>query len=116
MRVLVADDEPDVVSVLRQVVELAGHECRTADCGVEALVLALDWRPDAAILDIGMPVASGLEVAEGIRAAGMDAWLIAFSGWCLVADAQRAIAAGFDVFLGKPADVQTLTAALKRTR
>ncbi len=114
MRVLVADDEPDVLETLRAVVEVAGHECRTANCGVEALVIALDWRPDAAILDIGMPIASGLEVADGLRRAGLTTRLIAFSGWCMAADAQRAIDAGFDLFLGKPADVESLISALTR--
>jgi CheY-like chemotaxis protein len=63
--------------------ELEGHEVRTASTGLEALAVCAAWQPEVAILDIGMPELTGYEVAERIRREkwGASLTLVAVTGW-----------------------------------
>ncbi len=74
--------------------------------GKAGLAEALAWRPDLALVDIGLPGIDGHEVARGIRAGAADAAivLIALTGYGLPEDAQRSRAAGFDHHAVKPVD------------
>lgn len=90
--------------------ELAGHEVRVAHLGRAALSLAQEFRPDTALLDIGMPDLSGYEVAQELR---REPWatriqLIALTGWGQEDDRRRALEAGFDHHLIKPIDPDRL--------
>jgi len=67
MRILIADDEPDLCELLRINLEALGHEVRVALDGTEALALALECRPDLVVLDIMMPGLDGLEVLRRLR-------------------------------------------------
>ena len=109
-RVLVADDQVDIASTLTELLELEGHQVRTAANGLEALSMAEQKLPQVALLDIGMPGLTGYEVASAIRAlpAGDQAVLIAFSGWGQIQDVQKALDAGFDFHMTKPADLDEL--------
>lgn len=113
-RVLVADDNVDAADSLAMMLELAGHEVRLAHDGQQALVLAESFRPQVALLDIGMPLATGHEVAAAIRAApwGSAMVLIALTGWGLDEDRRQALDAGFDQHMTKPVDFDTLEAAI----
>jgi PAS domain S-box-containing protein len=108
MRILVADDNRDAADSLQRLLSLSGHDVRVAYDGVEAIRLAHDFSPRVAILDIGMPGADGYEVARAIRARGARVGLIALTGWGQQHDRERALAAGFDDHLTKPADAQAL--------
>jgi CheY-like chemotaxis protein len=115
-RVLVADDNADAAESIALLLELAGHEVRVAHTGHGALAVAREFRPDAALLDIGMPELSGYEVARELR---REPWgaainLIALRGWGREEDRLRALEAGFDRHLTKPIDPQALTALLSR--
>jgi signal transduction histidine kinase len=103
-RVLLADDNTDALDSLAMLFELAGHEVRKAADGAEALKAAAAWRPELALLDIGMPGLSGYDVARRIRAEswGTGIMLIAVSGWGQAEDRQRAEASGFDLHFAKP--------------
>jgi signal transduction histidine kinase len=103
-RVLLADDNTDALDSLAMLFELAGHEVRKAADGPEALKAAAAWRPELALLDIGMPGLSGYDVARRIRAEswGTGMMLIAVSGWGQSEDRQRAEASGFDLHFAKP--------------
>lgn len=90
--------------------ELAGHEVRVAHLGQAAVSLAQVFRPDIALLDIGMPDLSGYEVAQLLR---QESWatgiqLIAVTGWGQENDRRRALEAGFDLHLTKPIDPNQL--------
>jgi CheY-like chemotaxis protein len=87
-----------------------GHEVRTVHDGVEALNEAANFRPDVALLDIGMPNLSGYEVAEAIRKQrwGNSIRLIALTGWGQEEDKRRAMEAGFDNHFTKPVDPKAL--------
>ena len=97
---------PKDAESLAMLLELAGHEVRVAHHGRAALSVAQVFRPDTALLDIGMPDMSGYEVAEALRgepwAAGIR--LIALTGWGQDSDRRRAMEAGFDHHLVKPVD------------
>jgi CheY-like chemotaxis protein len=105
LKVLVADDNRDAAESLGMLLSMSGHSVLLAHSGAQALSLALSERPDALILDIGMPELSGYEVARGVReqAWGKHTLLLAISGWDQRRDREASSAAGFDVHLSKPA-------------
>jgi signal transduction histidine kinase/ActR/RegA family two-component response regulator len=109
-RILIADDNRDAAESLMMLLELAGHEVRTAHLGRAALSLAQAFRPDTAVLDIGMPDLSGYEVAQALRQEpwGAGCQLIALTGWGQEGDRRRALDAGFDHHLVKPIDPDQL--------
>jgi CheY-like chemotaxis protein len=117
-RVLVADDNKDAADSLAMVLELSGHDVRVAHGGCAALTLAQTFRPDVALLDIGMPELNGYEVAKELRREpwGTGILLIALTGWGQDDDRQRAKDAGFDHHLTKPLDLDTLETLLANSK
>ena|SRR5579863_7926541 len=109
-RVMVADDNKDAADALAMLLELGGHEVRVAHRGRAALELAQTFRPDVAIIDIGMPDLSGYEVAKELRREswGTGICLIALTGWGQDDDRQRAKDAGFDRHMTKPVEAWAL--------
>jgi CheY-like chemotaxis protein len=110
-RILVADDNLDAAQTLALLLETEGHEVRTAHDGLEAIHVAEDFRPQIALLDIGMPRLDGYQTARRIRD---QPWaravtLVAVTGWGQEQDLRMAAAAGFDRHLVKPVDPQALT-------
>jgi CheY-like chemotaxis protein len=91
-----------------------GHETRTAFAGHAALAAAAEYRPDAVLMDIGLPEMDGYEVCRRIRSEpwGRDMVLIALTGWGHEEDKRRAREAGFDDHLTKPADLDELRRVL----
>jgi signal transduction histidine kinase len=115
-RILLADDNRDAADSLAVVLQDMGHEVRVAYDGEEALAAGAEFRPDAVILDIGMPRINGYEVASRARESpwGRRAKLIALTGWGQQRDKTLAAQAGFDHHLTKPVDAATLEALLSR--
>jgi DNA-binding response OmpR family regulator len=113
-RVLVVDDDPDVVQSLARLVRSLGHEVDIAISGEAALKAAGSFQPDVVLMDIGLPGLSGYHIAREMRsqawAAGVT--LIALTGLARDADRLRALAAGFDLHLAKPVDADVLEAVL----
>jgi NO-binding membrane sensor protein with MHYT domain/CheY-like chemotaxis protein len=107
--VAIVEDETDVREALRKVLELAGHRVHTAGDGVSGLEKIRSRRPDVAILDIGLPGISGYEIARRLREDHVRVFLIALSGYSSQEDRQRALSAGFDAHLAKPADMAELS-------
>nr|WKF61382.1 Sensor histidine kinase TodS [Paraburkholderia busanensis] len=118
LRVVIVDDNADAADSLAMVLELEGHEVRTAGDGLAGLALIGEFAPHAVILDIGLPRLNGYEVARRIRAehrhAGM--LLIAVTGWGQQQDKQTAVEAGFDHHFTKPVDPRELQRVLRRRR
>jgi nitrogen-specific signal transduction histidine kinase len=114
-RVLIADDNKDAADSLAMLLELEGHEVRVAHGGHAALALAQAFRPEIALLDIGMPELSGYEVATALRTEpwGRTMQLIALTGWGQESDRHLSKAAGFDWHLTKPIDMDHLYALMK---
>lgn len=109
--VLIADDNRDAAETLGMVLSLSGFEILLAFDGRQALDTAERERPDAVVLDIGMPEMNGYQVAQAIRSRdwGTDLLLIALTGWGLDGDqAKTSSAAGFNHHLVKPVDPDVL--------
>jgi CheY-like chemotaxis protein len=117
-RILVADDNSDAAGSLALRLELAGHEVRTAEDGVQALAVARTFKPEVVLLDLGMPAMDGYETARHLRrlAGGRDTRLIALTGWGQQQDRQRTAEAGFDVHLVKPVSELDLFQAIAASR
>ena len=110
LRVLVVDDNVDSAETMALLLGSEGHDVRMAHDGQEALDVADEFRPHAVLLDIGLPVRSGLEVARMLR---REPWaahvtIIAMSGWGRDTDRQSTFEAGFDHHLVKPVDHDAL--------
>lgn len=111
LRILVADDNRDAAEVLSQLLQLGGNTVRVAYDGPGALDAARQFLPDLAILDIGMPVMNGYELARAIHRQPelRNIVLVAVTGWGTQKDKARSLEAGFDFHLTKPIDLATLT-------
>jgi signal transduction histidine kinase len=107
-RVLVVEDNDDAREMLRNLLHLFGHEVHEACDGASGIEEARRVRPDAALIDIGLPGIDGYEVARRIRADVPGARLVALTGYGQPEDRDRALAAGFDVHLVKPVDPEQL--------
>jgi signal transduction histidine kinase len=108
-RVLVVEDNDDNRETVVMVLEQLGFGTAATADGPSGVRAALEQRPDAAVVDIGLPGFDGYEVARRIRSGLGDAvLLVALTGYGQPEDRERALAAGFDVHLTKPADVATL--------
>jgi len=113
LRVLVADDNPDICEMCATLLRLWGHEVLLASNGNQALDIARRERPDVAILDIGMPRLTGYEVAQAIRRdIGSGMVLVAVTGWGQEEAKARTAEAGFDDHLTKPVEPAALEALL----
>ena len=110
-KLLIVDDNKMQATSLSMLMELDGHEVKTANDGPEALAVLADFVPDYAIIDIGLPHGmSGYDVARQIREQPRfaKAVLIAQTGWGRDEDRERSRAAGFDYHLVKPIDHERL--------
>ena len=104
-RILVVDDNVDAATTLALMLELMGNDAQSANSAHAALEIAETFRPDAVVLDIGMPNVNGYEAARRIRQRpwGKNVTLVALTGWGQERDRQLAHEAGFDAHLMKPA-------------
>lgn len=113
-RILVVDDNRDAAEVVAAILQLDGHEIQVASDGEQALVLALEFQPAVAIVDIGLPLIDGYEVARRLRTlpVGEGLLLIALTGYGQHDDRRAALEAGFDHHFVKPADPDLLLACI----
>lgn len=114
-RLLVVDDERDARDSLSALLELEGHEVASAADGPSALAEISRFRPEAALIDIGLPGMDGYELARRARALSKDIALLAVTGYGQREDRDRALAAGFDAHLTKPFSYDELKRALARS-
>jgi PAS domain S-box-containing protein len=117
-RILVADDNCDAADTLSMILELDGHDVRTAYDGVTALQIAEQFAPQIALLDIGMPHLDGYQTARRIRGQswGTAMQLVALTGWGQEQDRRQATEAGFNCHLVKPVDLQTIGALIEQMK
>jgi DNA-binding response OmpR family regulator len=111
-RILVVDDSQDSAESLALLLELHGHEVRTAFAGPAALEAASTFLPEIVLLDIGLPGMDGYEVARRLRVEHDGCRLIALTGYGREDDRERSREAGFDHHLVKPVDLAELTRVL----
>jgi signal transduction histidine kinase len=115
-RVLVIDDNVDAAEVLGEYLQEDGHEVKVVNDPIAALEALEALRPSVAIVDIGMPVMDGYDLAERMRqtAAGRECRLIAVTGYGQEQDKQRSRKAGFSSHLVKPVDLEELSRIVDR--
>lgn len=115
-RVLVIDDNVDAAEVLGEYLQESGHEVKVVNDPIAALETLEALRPSVAIVDIGMPVMDGYDLAERMRqtAAGRQCRLIAVTGYGQEHDRERSRNAGFSSHLVKPVDLEELSRLVDR--
>ncbi|HYL88492.1 MAG TPA: PAS domain S-box protein [Burkholderiales bacterium] len=116
-RILVVDDNRDAAQALRLLLEADGHDVQVANDGPSGLARAKQYRPDVALLDIGLPQMNGYELAQRMRAEPSleGTLLVAVTGYGQMHDRGRASAAGFDHHLVKPVEFGALQRLLRET-
>lgn len=109
-RVLIAEDNADAADMLALLLRGAGYTVQVARSGPEALALAAEYRPQVALLDIGLPGLDGFQVAARLRLARAtaDALIVAISGYGDADSRRKARAIGIDEYFVKPLDSAAL--------
>ena len=110
MRILIADDEPNIVTALEFLLHKSGHEVEIARNGEEALALIESNAPDLVLLDVMMPLRNGYEVCRQIRgrARGGRIKILMLSAKGGEADMQKGMEAGADLYVTKPFSTREL--------
>jgi len=108
LRILVVDDNVDAAESIAEVLQLLRNDVRVAHDGIEALRLARESTPDLALLDIGLPVIDGYELARRLRSEHPAVRLVAVSGYGQDSDREAALHAGFSRHLVKPVSLQEI--------
>jgi len=116
LTVLVVDDHEDGAISMCRLLRTLGHETRQAGDGSDGFRIAKEFRPDVALIDIGMPFVDGYELARLLRAEpwGRTMMLVAVTGWGQESDKRRTADAGFDHHLTKPVDLPELVRILSQ--
>jgi CheY-like chemotaxis protein len=113
-RVLIVDDNRDAADSLSEGLAACGHRTAVAYDGPSALSIATTFDPDIALLDIGLPVMDGYELARHLRSGCPDVTLVALTGYGLDSDRDQVRAAGFHEHLVKPIDLEAVAALVAR--
>lgn len=101
-RILVVDDEPNIVELLNVSLKFQGFDVATANSGVEALEVAKDFKPDAFILDVMMPGMDGYELLPKLRAEGLDGPVLYLTAKDAVEHRIHGLTIGADDYVTKP--------------
>jgi len=115
LRIVLVEDNHDVRSMLKSLLELDGHEVSVAENGQEGLETILAVQPDLALVDLGLPLLDGREVAKKVRENPLadDVYLVALTGFGNADDRRSTRAAGFDAHLTKPVNIPKLNRLLQ---
>ncbi|MFT4211396.1 MAG: response regulator [Microbacterium sp.] len=112
MKLLIADDDPQIVRALRITLTAKGYEIVTAADGARAIAAAIDDHPDLFLLDLGMPRLDGIDVIHAIRG-WSAAPILVISGRTGAADKVEALDAGADDYVTKPFSIEELLARIR---
>jgi CheY-like chemotaxis protein len=114
--VLIVDDNADSATSLKMLAESWGHDVAAASDGPSALALAADFKPEYALIDIGLPGMDGYELARQLRkdARYGKPYLVALTGYGREQDRESARTAGFDEHMIKPANLDSLARMLAK--
>ncbi|HTD56288.1 MAG TPA: response regulator, partial [Silvibacterium sp.] len=113
MKILIVEDEPNMVAGLRDNFEFEGYKVITAGDGVEGLQKALDESPDLVVLDVMMPRMSGLEVCKQLRAKRATLPIIMLTARGQEVDKVVGLELGADDYVTKPFSIRELLARVK---
>ena len=116
-RVLVADDNSDAAESLALLLQMQGHDTRTAADGMQAIEVAEAFRPDVIFMDVGMPRVDGIEATRRIRAEpwGNSILIVALTGWGQQNHRAQTREVGMDLHLVKPINLDSIAAILTQS-
>lgn len=113
-RILIVEDHEDSREMLRQLLELEGYDVEVAADGRVGLDAALARPPVVALIDLGLPLLDGFQLARAIREhLGHRIWLVALTSRTTHADRRRSAEAGFDLHVAKPVALDRLRGVLR---
>jgi DNA-binding response OmpR family regulator len=112
--VLLADDDPIVLALLRTILRNYGMQCQTAENGHEALRAIRESKPHVAVLDVSMPELDGYEVLTAIREENLPTLVVMLSARQQETDILKGFQLGADDYLIKPFNPLELVARVKR--
>ncbi|MEU9126925.1 response regulator transcription factor [Kitasatospora sp. NPDC048540] len=112
-RILVVDDEPDLVEVVCGALRYEGWLARGAEDGPSAVAIAAEWRPHAVVLDMMLPSLDGMQVLERIHATGPEVRVLFLTARDAVEDRIAALAAGGDDYVTKPFSLAEVVVRLR---
>lgn len=113
IKVLVVDDEPNIVELLTVSLRFQGFEVESRTSGKDALELARSWHPDAYILDVMMPEMDGFELLANLRAEGLDAPVLFLTAKDAVEDRIHGLTIGADDYVTKPFSLEEVITRLR---
>lgn len=113
MRILIVDDDPEIVSMLRRGLAYEGYTVETASDGVEALAKAREKEPDLVILDVMMPGIDGIEVSKRLRQGSSGLPILMLTAKGTVADRVAGLDSGADDYMVKPFAFDELLARVR---
>jgi two-component system, OmpR family, response regulator len=120
MRLLVVDDDTNIVELLSAALRFVGYQVRTARSGSEALTVAAQWSPDLLVLDVMLPDLDGFEVTKRLRGAGRGVPVLFLTARDQMRDKLTGLTIGGDDYITKPFSLEELIAririVLRRTR
>ena len=111
-KILVIEDEPDIVRGLRDALEFEGFQVEARGTGAEGLSAAMEWAPDCVLLDLMLPDDNGYRVCETLRARDQTVPIIILTAKAQEADKVRGLDAGADDYVTKPFSVAELIARI----
>ena len=111
-KILIVDDEPDLLRLIAYALQIEGYQIVTASTGMEGLRKVQSENPDLAILDLMLPDINGVEICKQLRSQPetADLPIMVLSARVQVADKVRALQAGADEYVSKPVDSDELVA------
>jgi len=112
-KILVVDDEPDLLRGLRVNLERHGYDVVTSETGEEALTLAVEERPDLIVLDVMLPGRDGLETCSDLRRRGFESPIILLTARAEVVDRVVGLEIGANDYLTKPFSLRELVARIR---
>jgi CheY-like chemotaxis protein len=116
LRILVVDDNAEAAELLGEWLRATGHTTRVAFDGLQAIEAAAQFQPEVALIDLGLPVMDGFEVARALSSSPQtsNVALVAVTGYGQAMDRERTRQAGFEEHLVKPIDFEQLGLWLQR--
>jgi CheY-like chemotaxis protein len=114
-KLLIIEDDDNNLLLISRLLEVAGYQCMTARTGEEGLEMVSECRPDAVLLDIGLPGIQGTEVLKRLRASEFngDLPIIAVTSSAMPGDREYLLAQGCTAYIEKPIDPESFIAQLK---